>query len=72
MKTRKNNEAERARRLAARVAIDAAKDRGMVAVLMDGGPAVITKEEAGRLEAAGTSFAYLCIREGKVVTIPSN
>lgn len=72
MQSRKINEAERAGRQAARVAIDAARDRGMVAVLMEGGPAVITKEDAERLEAAGTSFAYLCIHEGKIVTVPVN
>ncbi len=72
METRKNSEAEREGRLAARVAIDAARDKGMAAVLMEGGPAVITKEEAKRLEAEGTSFAYLCIHEGRIVTVPVN
>ena len=68
MKTTKSNKDEKG--LAAREAIEQAKARGRMAVLMEDGPAVIAKGEAERLAAAGTSFAYLCIREGRIVTIP--
>ncbi len=71
METRKTSDAEKAKRLGLREAIDQANAGGGVAVWLDAGPAVITREEAERLEADGTSFAYICVHEGKVVTIPT-
>ena len=69
MKTYNNNKHES---LTIRQALDRAVATGKVAVLVGKGPAVITQDEADRLRAEGTSFAYLCIHEGKVVTVPVN
>ena len=67
-----SNKSEKTGNLTYRQAIEQATATGMVAVLLGSGARAITQDEADRLRAEGTSFAYLCIHEGKVVTIPVN
>jgi hypothetical protein len=45
-----------------------------VAILLDCRNLIVTQEDAGRLEAAGVSFAYLCHHEetGRIMTVPVN
>lgn len=42
------------------------------AISLGGETLVVSEVEAKRLEAAGIQFAYLCERQGRIVTIPTN
>jgi hypothetical protein len=43
-----------------------------VAIAIDGGYRVVTRDDADRLEATGTAFAYLHEVDGRVVSVPVN
>lgn len=55
-----------------REAVAHAAANDMAAVMLDGKPATITKDDAHRLEADGVYFAYLCQHKGEVFTVPVN
>ena len=42
------------------------------AILREGQNLVVSEADADRLGAAGVSFAYLCDRDGQVLTVPVN
>ena len=42
------------------------------AIRLDGRFLVVTRETADRLAEAGAEFAYLGIRDGRVMTVPVN
>jgi len=41
-------------------------------ILVGGKCLTVSKAEAGRLETSGIPFAYLCDRDGQIVTVPVN
>ena len=54
----------------ARAAI-AARGEG-TAIRLEGRFLVVTRETADRLAEAGVEFAYLGVRDGRVITVPVN
>ncbi|HBO44120.1 MAG TPA: hypothetical protein DD670_09350 [Planctomycetaceae bacterium] len=40
------------------------------AIVVGGTYLSVAKAEAERLEASGIPFAYLCVRDGRIVTVP--
>lgn len=45
---------------------------GGTAILLGGRYWVVREEDARRLEAFGSVFAYLCDHKGRIVTVPVN
>ena len=55
-----------------REAVAHAAANDMAAVMLEGKPATITKDDARRLESNRVYFAYLCQHKGEVFTVPVN
>jgi hypothetical protein len=56
----------------ARMAIDHVRKAGSGVAIRLTGILVISAEDAHRLEASGTEFAYLHERQGRIIAVPVN